>query len=219
MNSLWIISHAALWVLVLLELACIIALARQVGLLSMRIGPTGARTMNVGPEIGSVAPAILTLDIDGREVTLGVSRGRRTLLAFVSPVCSTCVRLVQALCSLQRSEKNNLDIILMSSNDYDLTEVRAFAEENHVTFPYVVSSDLSHAYNVQNTPYAVLVDAEGIVRAKGLVNHLEHLESLLNAEELGHATLEDFVHARASQIVTDGNFQHMEVVHDQQSRP
>lgn len=207
MSALWIVSHVMLWLLVLLELVCIVALARQIGLLSMRMGPSGARTMNVGPEIGSVAAPILTLDINGREVTLGANRGRRTLLAFISPVCSTCTRLVRALHSLHRGERSNLDIILVSSNDFDMTEVRVFAEENRVTLPYVVSTDLSFAYNVQNTPYAVIVDAQGNVRAKGLVNHLEHLESLLNAEELGHATLEDYMYARTRQMSPDAGFQ------------
>jgi len=217
MDALWIISHVTLWVLVLLEFVCIVALVRHIGLLSMRIGPTGARTMNVGPEIGGVAPAILTLDMDGREVTLGTSRGRRTLLAFVSPVCSTCARLVRGLHSLHSSEKKDLEIILVSSNDYSFDEVHAFAEENHVApLPYVVSNDLSMAYNIQSTPYAVLVDAQGIVRAKGLVNHMEHLESLLNAEELGHATLEDFLRVHAHSQSMDNALQQLEVSHEQQ---
>jgi methylamine dehydrogenase accessory protein MauD len=185
-----------LWILVLIELVCIIALARQVGVLSVRIGPTGARTMNVGPDIGIAAPPILALDINGREVTLGTVRGRRTLLAFVSPVCSTCARVVRGLNALWHSERD-LDIILVSNNDHDIAEVRAFAEEHHVTaLPYVVSTDLSAAYQIQTTPYAVLVDADGIVRAKGLVNHIEHLESLLAAEESGHPTLEHLMHGK-----------------------
>ena len=42
-------------------------------------------------------------------------------------------------------------------------------------------------------PYAVLVDAAGIVRAKGLVNSREHLESLFEAHERGVASLQDWL--------------------------
>ena len=38
---------------------------------------------------------------------------------------------------------------------------------------------------------AVLIDAEGIIRAKGLVNTREHLESLFEAKERGVASLQE----------------------------
>jgi hypothetical protein len=40
----------------------------------------------------------------------------------------------------------------------------------------------------------VLLDDEGKVRAKGLVNTREHLESLFEAKERGVASLQEFVH-------------------------
>jgi methylamine dehydrogenase accessory protein MauD len=42
-------------------------------------------------------------------------------------------------------------------------------------------------------PYAVLLDGAGTIRSKGLVNSREHLESLLEAERRGVATLQDFI--------------------------
>ena len=46
----------------------------------------------------------------------------------------------------------------------------------------VLSARARRAYEVGRLPYAVLVDAAGIVRAKGLVNSREHLESLFEAD-------------------------------------
>lgn len=191
MEGLWTVSHAALWVIVALELLFIIALARQIGVLSLRVGPAGARTMNIGPEIGSSAPSILALDLRGHQVTLGVERGHRTIIVFVSPTCSTCTRVIQGLRALVRKEQNT-EAILIASPDHEADAIRAFADENQIVPPLslVVSADVGSAYQVQMTPYAVLVDASGIVRAKGLVNHIEHLESLLNAEELSQTTVE-----------------------------
>ncbi len=42
-------------------------------------------------------------------------------------------------------------------------------------------------------PYAVLLDAEGTILSKGLVNSREHLESLIVAHELGIATVQDYI--------------------------
>jgi methylamine dehydrogenase accessory protein MauD len=52
-------------------------------------------------------------------------------------------------------------------------------------------------YRVQRLPFAVLTDGAGVVRAKGLVNNREQLESLFNALKAGVASLQQFVAARA----------------------
>jgi methylamine dehydrogenase accessory protein MauD len=48
-------------------------------------------------------------------------------------------------------------------------------------------------WQVPRVPYAVLLDAAGTIRSKGLVSTREHLESLLEAEARGVGTLQDFV--------------------------
>ena len=60
------------------------------------------------------------------------------------------------------------------------------------SLPYVVSTELGLAYGVSKLPYAVAIDRDGIVRAKGLVNSREHLESLLHALEAGVASLQEW---------------------------
>jgi methylamine dehydrogenase accessory protein MauD len=46
---------------------------------------------------------------------------------------------------------------------------------------------------VARLPYAALIDPQGVVRAKGLVNNREHLESLFEAERRGVASLQEFL--------------------------
>jgi methylamine dehydrogenase accessory protein MauD len=46
---------------------------------------------------------------------------------------------------------------------------------------------------VNRLPYAVLLDGAGVLRAKGLVNSREHLESLFEARERGVASLQDWL--------------------------
>jgi methylamine dehydrogenase accessory protein MauD len=49
------------------------------------------------------------------------------------------------------------------------------------------------AFAVSKLPTAILIDDEGIVRAKGIVNTREHLESLFLAHELGAGSIQQFI--------------------------
>jgi hypothetical protein len=62
-----------------------------------------------------------------------------------------------------------------------------------VEFPYVLSHELGMTFRVGKLPYAVLIDEAGVVRAKGLINTREHLESLIEAKELGVASIQDYL--------------------------
>jgi len=68
----------------------------------------------------------------------------------------------------------------------------------------IASPDIASRYSVGTTPYAVLIDSEGLVRAKGLVNSREHVESLFAAMESGYATMEGYVRDRDSLAVGTG---------------
>jgi hypothetical protein len=46
------------------------------------------------------------------------------------------------------------------------------------------------AYGVGRLPYAVLIDGRGVVRATGLVNTREQLDSLFEAKEHGVPTMQ-----------------------------
>ena len=58
---------------------------------------------------------------------------------------------------------------------------------------YLLSAELGLRFQVAKLPYAVLIDAAGVVRAKGLVNTREHLESLFEATERGVASIQEYL--------------------------
>jgi methylamine dehydrogenase accessory protein MauD len=58
---------------------------------------------------------------------------------------------------------------------------------------YVLSTELGMTYQVGKLPYAVLIDAGGIIRGKGLVNTREHVESLFEAMERGVDSVQQFL--------------------------
>jgi methylamine dehydrogenase accessory protein MauD len=117
-----------------------------------------------------------------------------TLLVFVSPSCTVCRSLLPALRSLAKRERS-LRMVLAS--DGPRAEHEAFVMEHALgDLAYVISQPLGLAYRVARLPWAVLVDAQGVLRSQGLVNSREQLESLLEAEALGVATLQEHLAER-----------------------
>ena len=187
------VSNVALWILVLVLSAVVLALVRQLGVLHERIAPAGALMLNRGLAVGEPAPVLVVNDLEGRAHQVGAARadGRSTLLLFVSPTCPVCKSLLPAVKSSRKDERAWMDVILAS--DGDTLEQRQFVRsQGLVGIPYVVSAALGLAYQVGRLPFAALLDEQGILRARGLVNSREHLESLFEAKRLGVASLQEY---------------------------
>ncbi|NYT39095.1 thiol-disulfide isomerase, partial [Pusillimonas soli] len=60
-------------------------------------------------------------------------------------------------------------------------------------FPYLLSTELGMRFQISKLPYALLIDENGLVRAKGLINSREQLESLFTAKELGVASAQEWL--------------------------
>jgi methylamine dehydrogenase accessory protein MauD len=117
--------------------------------------------------------------------------GKSTLLLFVSPTCPVCKSLLPIVKSSGRQERDWLAIILASDGNVD--EHRNYVRSNGLAdVPYILSAPLGMTYQVSRLPFAALIDEAGVLRARGLVNSREHLESLFEAKRLGVASLQDY---------------------------
>jgi methylamine dehydrogenase accessory protein MauD len=193
-----VVSNALLWILVIGLAVVVLALVRQLGVLHERISPVGALMLAKGLKVGELAPAVPVIDLEGQPLTIGGSRGdgRTLLLMFVSPTCPVCKALLPVLKASRRSEQAAVDIVLAS--DGELAAQQAFVREQGLgVFRYVVSAPLGISFQVSRLPYAVLIDAAGVLRARGIINSREHLESLFEAQRLGVASLQDYLEERA----------------------
>ena len=192
------VSNAALWIVVIALAVALLAVVRQLGVLHERIAPVGALMLAKGLKVGEIVPQVAAQDIDGHSRTLGAPRTdeRATLLMFVSPTCPVCKALLPALKSSLASERDWLDIIMAS--DGEISAQREFVLAHRLGgFPYIVSAPLGISYQVSRLPFAVLIDAQGVLRARGIVNSREHLESLFEAKRLGFASIQDYFEAAA----------------------
>ncbi len=192
------VSNATLWLVVVALAVALLAVVRQVGVLHERIAPVGALMLANGLKVGESAPQIAAQDLDGRKLTVGAARSdeRATLLMFISPTCPVCKALLPVLKSSLAAERQWLDILLAS--DGEIAGQREFVRAQRLgEFPYLVSAPLGMAYQVSRLPFAALIDSQGVLRARGIVNSREHLESLFEAKRLGFASIQDYFEAAA----------------------
>jgi len=192
------VSNALLWVLVVGLSIVVLALVRQLGVLHERISPVGALMLAKGLKVGELAPTLPVADLEGQSLTIGGARGdgRTQLVMFVSPTCPVCKALLPVLKSSRKAEQATLEIVLAS--DGEIAAQQAFVREQGLgVFRYVVSAPLGISYQVSRLPYAVLIDAGGVLRARGIINSREHLESLFEAQRLGVSSLQDYLEERA----------------------
>jgi methylamine dehydrogenase accessory protein MauD len=189
-----IVSNIVLWIAVVALSVLVFALVRQIGVLHERVAPAGALMGSQGPRVGEPAPVLQIDDWSGRRVTVGGTDddGKSTLLFFLSPTCPVCKTLLPVLDSVERSEQRWLRLVLAS--DGPRAEHEAFVRQWRLDArPYVLSAVLGLTYQVGKLPYAVLIDAAGLIRAKGLVNTREHIESLFEAMERGVESVQEYL--------------------------
>lgn len=203
MNEALLMSNVVLWLVVIALTVLVVVLTRQIGVLHERVAPVGALMAKKGPKVGELAPTLNVMDLNGTQMELGMpnAAGNATMIFFLSPTCPVCRILVPIVRSLARSEGSRLDLVFASDGDEDASH-RAYVRDHDIEgFPYVLSTHLGLTFQVDKLPYAVLIDSDGVLRAKGLVNTREHLESLIEAMDSGVPTLQDYVKQRSEERV------------------
>ena len=174
MQGWWVASYVVLWLLVVVLAIVVVALARQIGTLHLRLGPQGALEIDTeGPPLDEAPPLFDAHDTDGRRAVVG-GPGQPSLLLFASPGCIACEQVLPGLRTV--ASRAGARALVLSDLDPDEARV-AFSD---VPAPLVASPEIARAYGVPGTPFAVYLDDLGVVRAKGTPNNLEQLEGLVD---------------------------------------
>ncbi len=127
----------------------VLALAREVGMLRLRLGPAAALEIpEEGPPVGSRTDLI---DSFARAPTSELA-----LAVFVSDGCHVCRGLEPAIASLGRDPTLAVEV-----------------------FEEGADAEAWRAVDAPGSPYAVALDRAGVVLAKGTFNNLAQLESVL----------------------------------------
>jgi len=131
----------------------LLALAREVGMLRLRLGPQAALEIpHEGPEVGA-RTELIDAFAPGRDARLA-------LAVFSSEACHLCRAVEPAVAALARDPVVTLAV-----------------------FDELRDADAWRALDVPGSPFAVALDLDGVVLAKGTFNGLGQLEGLLATAE------------------------------------
>lgn len=191
------VSVVLLWAAVLVLGVLLWALSRQVGVLFERVAPMGALVTDAGPQVGQASPSFSLRGIQSEPVQIGGPSAQPMLIFFLSPSCPVCKKLLPVLKALVKDERRHLQVVLASDGE-QAEHLRFVREQQLDAMPYVLSTELGMGYRVSRLPYAVLLDAQGNVSAKGLVNSREQLDSLLNAHDMRVPSIQQYLGGEAA---------------------
>ena len=131
----------------------VLALAREVGMLRLRLGTQGALEIaGEGPDVGSRSDALATRLAAGTE--------RLGLAVFSSEGCRLCQTLSPAIENVGKDPQVAVGV-----------------------FDEVADAGLWRDLGIPGSPYAIALDDRGTVLAKGTFNNLAQLESVLATAE------------------------------------
>jgi hypothetical protein len=150
----WAAAFVVQWVLLAVLAVVVVALARQIGVLHLRLSPVGALEVEEeGPPLGDALPSRPSRAPDGTPTLVG-GPGPGRLVAFVSATCPICEQLAPSL----PAASGAAGLVLQT----------------------VLDAELEVELDIPGVPFVVVLDELGVVRAKGTVNSLEQIEGLVD---------------------------------------
>jgi methylamine dehydrogenase accessory protein MauD len=184
MNEIWLASYVVLWIVVAMLSFVVVGLLRQLGLIQLRLGPDpGALITREGLERGTLAPDFTAPDaLTGVSSRLADLRGHMVLLVFLTPTCISCRQLMPHLRDIARDRARDIAVFTICHGSE--ATCGEFAQAFRLDVPVLVDGPnaIAASYDVQMTPFAFLIDVDGVIRLRGVVNTWPQLESLI-AEE------------------------------------
>jgi methylamine dehydrogenase accessory protein MauD len=179
-NGPWLVSYVVLWAVVLFQGVVIFVVLRQLGMMYLGTAQGVARD-GIAP--GQRAPDFTATGIAGDHVSLAGFRGMPLLMVFGSATCAPCRGLIPDLNAFALEKREELRALFLCRGGVD--EARRFADELQVQVPVAVHPDeaLAEEYKTRVTPFGFIIDADGVVLAKGLTNNRSHLDMLLEMAE------------------------------------
>jgi len=182
--DLWTLSYVALWAVVAVQSLVLVVILRMFG--SFYLGTRDGISRD-GPSLGSTAPSFHARDLTGRTVN-EPSPGIVNAFVFTSLGCDACRSMLPDLEALQDELAAQARLTLLVEAQLDQVAVLGEYRSTKMNV-LAITNSVAHQYKVRVSPYAIVVDHNGIVRSKGLINERMHLEHLLSEARVDHPSI------------------------------
>ncbi len=178
MDSALAASNIALWVVVIAQAIFILALFHYVGVLLARFPADG-------PVVGQRAPRMELEDTEGGKYVIGDRAARNRVLIVTSPSCPWCEKLAPDIAPFAGSLGSDYEVLVVSAAELDRVEAQTYLRRlgDGSSLKVAVAPHLLEPYGIKGTPYAILLDKDGVVRNKGVPNTGTDLETLVSATQ------------------------------------
>lgn len=144
-------------------------------IISSTPGNTGAWADDVRPDTGHLAPDFTLKTLDGHTVRLSELRGKKVVLInFWATWCPPCRLEMPTMQQIYAEYKDRGFEILAVNIESDAEQaISDFVKELRLTFPILLDPDMkiTRKFRVIGLPVSVLIDRQGIVRAKEIGYH------------------------------------------------
>jgi hypothetical protein len=181
MSSLFLISYAVQWLVIVGLVALVTLLYRQFGLMLL----PGTKRINLGGlDVGARAPAMVVRFSGQRDALYlwedaarqnGAS-AHATCVLFALPSCAICEGLSQDTLNLEQLTARHPDVRFLWVDSGERPSHQLPASWTVVSS---VDSGAHLTMEIPATPFMYLVSSAGSVMAKGLVNQVPDIEALL----------------------------------------
>jgi len=181
MNIALLTAVIVLSALVLFLGFLVLGTLRALGLLTWRVEQletvTPSRIGRDGLKLGKKAPDFTLPSAANGEASLHDFRGRKLLLVFTQSGCGPCRTIIPELNRV--NDKGEHQVLVV--NNGDLEQTRKWVTEVEARFPVLAQEkfNLSKRYEVFATPFAFLIDEQGLVASKGIVGSRQYLHFVL----------------------------------------
>lgn len=172
MNNVWTIGYETLAVIQLVELILIYQLIKHINKLSLKIVNSNQNNKPVLSEleIGTKLPLFNGTATNGINVQLGGKNSYKSIYIFTSPNCEYCKNIIPQFRAIEIKENINIFVISKEGDSESLT----FYEKilNLSDIPFFISHELIQLYKVKAYPIYFIVDENGNIIEKDIVNNL-----------------------------------------------
>jgi peroxiredoxin len=181
MNTLLFACIIALVAMVLLLGFLVLGALRALGLVNWRLDQLEltrpSRLGRDGLKAGKKAPDFTLPCATGGEVALHDFAGHKVLLVFTQSGCGPCHDMAAEFNRVQA--KGECHVLVVNNGEPD--ESREWAAEIQAQFPILMQEKFSVAkrYEIFATPFAFLIDEQGIIASSGIVGSAQYLGYVL----------------------------------------